>query len=204
MSHNLAISISRTSGSGGKEVARKVAKLLGINFYDKEILSVAAERSGMNRELFEVNDEKPTSSLLYSVVIGKQIDNMPINQKLFMAQFETIQKLSEQGPSVFLGRCADYALRENPKLVSVFIHAPLEYRIAQTMELSGYDEKKARSMVIKTDKNRSSYYSFYSGRRWGDVNNYHLCIDSSTITADDCAHVIKAFTDAKLEALQTV
>ncbi|NLT40696.1 MAG: cytidylate kinase-like family protein [Clostridiales bacterium] len=198
MNANFVITISRSSGSGGNMVAKRVAELFGISFYDKEILSAAAEHSGMNRELFEVNDEKPSSSLLYSVVVGKQVDHMPINQKLFMAQFETIQKLAEKGSCVILGRCADYALRDHPNLISVFVHAPLEHRIARTMELNGVDEKKARAMVSKTDKNRSNYYSFYSGRRWGDLNNYHLAIDSSAVGIEGCAETIKAFAETKL------
>lgn len=197
MSNNLVITISRSSGSGGKEVAKALADKLGASFYDKEILIEAAKASGLNPELFSENDEKPTNSFLYSVVMGKTPDAMPITQKLFMATFETIQKLAEDGPCVFVGRCADYALREHPGLVSVFVNAPLEYRISHAMEVEGLDEKKARAYVQKTDKNRSGYYNFYSGRRWGEMSNYHLCIDSSVLGIDGTAEMIKAFAEAK-------
>ena len=198
MDKNFVIAVSRSSGSGGKNVARKIAEKFGISFYDKEILTEAAERSGLNPTLFHEKDEKRTSSFLYSVAMGKQIEDVPISQKLFMAQFEAIQKLAENGSCVFLGRCADYALRDNPNLVSVFVHAPLEYRRKQTMELYSMDEKKARSFISKTDKDRSGYYSFYSGRRWGDVDNYHLCIDSSCAGPDGTAEIIKFFAETKL------
>ncbi len=198
MSGYFAIAVSRSSGSGGKEVARKIAEKFGISFYDKEILTEAAQRSGLNPTLFHEKDEKRANSFLYSVAMGSQIEEAPISQKLFMAQFDAIQKLAESGSCVFLGRCADYALRDYPNLVSVFVHAPLEYRIKQTMELYSMDEKKARNFVSKTDKDRSGYYSFYSGKRWGDIDNYHLCIDSSCCGPDGTAEAIKYFAETKL------
>ncbi|MBR6812173.1 MAG: cytidylate kinase-like family protein [Oscillospiraceae bacterium] len=197
MNNDFIITISRSSGSGGKEIAQLLSRELGVPFYDTELLAHAAENSGMNPDLFEANDEKPTNSFLYSIVAGRHVDNMPLNQKLFMAQFETIKKLADEGPCIFLGRCSDYALRDDPRLVSVFVHAPEEYRIAKTMELYSMDEKKARAFVNKTDKNRSGYYNFYSGRRWGDIDNYHLAIDTSVLGIPQSARFIIDFARCK-------
>jgi len=197
MRKRFVVSISRSSGSGGKEVAMALAEKLGARFFDKEILTEAARQSGLNPDLFAENDEKRTSSFLYSVVMGQKMESLPIGHRIFMAQFETIQKLAQEDSCVFLGRCADYALRESPELVTVFVNAPMEERIKRVMQVEGLDEKKAKAFVSKTDKNRSGYYNFYSGRRWGDIANYNLCIDTSVLGINGTADFIKAFCEAK-------
>ncbi len=194
----IIITLGRQYGSGGKEIGEKLAKDLGIPFYDKELLTQAAEKSGMCREMFEIHDEKPASSFLYSLVAGSYAgDNTPINNKLFLAQFETIKDLAEKGSCVILGRCADYALEKNPYVINVFIHGKLEKRVQRAIKVYNLDEKKAEEIVIKTDKKRASYYNFYSGKKWGSVGSYDLCINSSLSGIDGAVEVIKKLVEVK-------
>ncbi len=197
MNNNYIITIGRSSGSGGKEIAEALAKKLGIPFYDKEIIEAAAENSGLHPELVEYHDENTKGNLLYYIGSMDPANHVPLNHKVFTAQFEAIQALAAKGPGVFLGRCADYALRDDPRLVSVFVHAPLEKRIEKTMALYGMDEKQARSFVNKTDKDRSKYYNFYTGRTWGENEHYHLSMDSSVVGRDTYLQIIEDFAKGK-------
>ena len=153
--------IGRQYGSGGRLIGKKLAEDLGIPFYDKELLTIAAKESGFCQEIFETHDEKPTSSFLYSLVMGGYgSDSMPLNHKLFLAQFETIKKIAKQGPCVIIGRCADYALEEMDNVVNVFIHADMESRVKRVVEEYGDDPKKAEDIISKTDKKRANYYNY--------------------------------------------
>ena len=136
MSTNTIITIERQYGSGGHLIGEKLAESLGIPFYDSELIKVAAKESGICEEIFESFDEKPTTSFLYSLVMdpyslgyNSNSFDLPLNHKVFLAAFDTIKELASKGPCVFVGRCADYALEDNPELLSVFIHANMEHRI---------------------------------------------------------------------------
>ncbi len=192
--NNTIYTIGRQYGSGGRIIGKKLAEDLGIPFYDKELLTIAAKESGFCEEIFETHDEKPTSSFLYSLVMGGYgSDSMPLNHKLFLAQFETIKKIAKQGPCVIIGRCADYALEEMDNVVNVFVHASMEERVKRVVEEYGDDPKKAEDIINKTDKKRANYYNYYSDKKWGVASTYNLSIDSGKIGIDKSVELIKEF-----------
>lgn len=205
MKGNLVITIGRQCGSGGKKIGQRLAEVMGVKCYDKELLSVAAKDSGLCEELFETHDEKPTSSFLYSLVMDtyslgyttSAYMDMPINHKIFLAQFNTIKKLADEESCVIVGRCADYALAEYPNTVSVFITANDDDRIKSLMETYKVDEAKAKDIMVKTDKKRSSYYNYYSSKKWSDAKSYDLCINSSVTGMEGAIEVIQAFAKVK-------
>ncbi|MDO4325590.1 MAG: cytidylate kinase-like family protein [bacterium] len=205
MSDNLVITIGRQCGSAGKVIGQQLAEELGIKCYDKELLALAAKHSGLCEELFETHDEKPTSSFLYSLVMdtysvgytNSAYLDMPINHKVFLAQFDAIKKLAEEESCVIVGRCADYALAEHPNTIRVFITGEEEDRIERLRKVYNLDRAKAKDMMIKTDKKRSSYYNYYSSKKWGDAKGYDLCINSSTVGYNGAVEIIKAFIKQK-------
>lgn len=205
MSGNLIITIGRECGSGGRHIGQKLAEELGVKCYDKELLNLAAKNSGLCRELFETHDEKPTSSFLYSLVMdtysmgytNSAYMDMPINHKIFLAQFDTIKKLASEESCVIIGRCADYALADFPNVVSVFICADESVKINTLQERYQVTEPQAKDIMVKTDKKRASYYNYYSSKRWGDSKSYDLCINSSKVGMDGAIRVIRDFAEAK-------
>ena len=179
------ITIGRQFGSGGKEIGIRVAKELGIPFYDKELLQEAAKKSGLCEKVFENFDERP-KSLLYAVAMDAYTFSLPgagvkdsLEEQVYLAVFNTIRKVAEEGPCVIVGRCADYALADNPNRLSIFIHAPLDVRIARVAARQNLTAEKARILIQKTDKRRASYYEYYTLQKWGAPDSYHFCIDSS-------------------------
>ena len=202
---NTVITIGRQFGSAGREIGYKVAKDLGIKLYDKEMLDRAAKESGICQELFETHDEKPTNSFLYSLVMdtyslgyssGSYTD-MPINHKVFLAQFDAIKKIADEGPCILVGRCADYALEEYDNVLSVFIHADLNARIRRIARIYDLTDAKAKDMINKTDKKRSSYYNYYTNKRWGDAVSYGVSLNSSLLGIDGTAEAIKRLVEIK-------
>ena len=185
------ITIGRQYGSAGHSIGKILADDLGIKYYDKELLERAAKDSGLCQELFENHDEKPTNSFLYSLVMdsysfgyGSTMMDMPLNQKVFLAQFDAIKKISQDGPCVIVGRCADYALEENPNVLSIFIKADMQDRIRRIAKLYDLSDAKAKDKITKIDKQRASYYNYYTSKRWGDADSYDLCIDSGKMGVD--------------------
>ena len=196
---NMIITIGRQFGSGGREIGMKLAKDLDIGFYDKEMLERASKDSGICKELFETHDEKPTSSFLYSLVMdtysmgysSSTYTDMPLNHKVFLAQFEAIKKIAEEGPCVLVGRCADYALESYENVLNVFIRADLESRIRRIARDTDSTDAKAKDLIIKQDKKRASYYNYYTSKRWGDAESYDLCLNSSKLGIDGTVEAIK-------------
>ncbi len=207
MSENLVFTIGRQCGSRGRTIGMKLAESMGIKCYDKELLTEAAKNSGLCEELFQAHDEKPTNSFLYSLVMDtysmgyntSSYVDMPINHKIFLAQFDTIKKLAEEESCVIVGRCADYALAGYPNTVTIFITGDEEDRIRHLMELHQVNEAKAREIMIRTDKRRSSYYNYYSSRKWGDAKGYDLCLNSSSVGIDGAVKLIREFARMKAE-----
>lgn len=195
---NTIITIGRQFGSGGKEIAEKLGESLQIPVYDKEMLAVAAKDSGICQELFESHDEKPTNSFLYSLVMDtysmgyspNAYMDMPINHKVFLAQFDAIKKLANEGPCILVGRCADYALDSYDNCLSVFIHANLDARIRRIARMYDLTEAKAKDMIVKTDKKRATYYNYYTNKKWGSAKDYNLCIDSGKFGLENAAKII--------------
>lgn len=205
MKTNTIITIGREFGSAGREIGRKVAEDFGIKLYDKEMLSRAAKESGICEEIFETHDEKPTNSFLYSIVMdtysmgytGGTYNDMPINHKVFLAQFDAIKKIADEGPCILVGRCADYALESYDNVVSVFIHADMDARIARISRIYDLPANKAKDMIIKTDKKRSSYYNYYTNKHWSDAESYELCLSSSELGIEGTAKAIEQYVALK-------
>ena len=186
---NTIITIGRQFGSGGHEIGEKLANHYGIKCFDKELLSRAAQESGFCEEMLRNHDERPTNSFLYNLVMdtysfgynASSFVDMPISHKVFLAQFDTIKKIADEGPCVIVGRCADYALNEYRNCVHLFIYGDLETKIRRIMKRYDLTEAKAKDMIIKKDKQRQSYYNYYSSKKWGRADSYDLCINSSVL-----------------------
>ena len=189
MENKMIITIGRQYGSAGLEIGKKLAEELGVNLYDKEMLKRAAKESGLCEELFETHDEKPTNSFLYSLVMdtyslgysSSSYADMPINHKVFLAQFDTIKKIANEGPCVMVGRCADYALEDYKNVINVFIYADMDQRIRRIAQKYDLTDAKAKDIIIKTDKKRASYYNYYTNKEWGDAKGYDLCLNSGKL-----------------------
>jgi cytidylate kinase len=202
---NTIITIGRQFGSGGREIGIKVAEYFGIQFYDKELLTRAAKESGFAQEMIQDHDERPTTSFLYNLVMdtysfgynSSSFVDMPISHKIFLAQFDTIKKIADEGPCVIVGRCADYALADYKNVVNVFIHADEEDKIQRVMErypdITTRD--KALEMLLKKDKQRQSYYNYYSSKKWGRSDTYDLTINSSCLGVDGTVKLITQFVE---------
>ena len=196
------ITIGRQFGSGGKEIGIRVAKELGIPFYDKELLQEAAKKSGLCQKIFENFDERP-KSLLYAIAMDAYplgfsgTAGESLEQQVHLAIFKTIRNIAAEGPCVIIGRCADYALADYPNVVSVFITADEDVKIKTLMERHKITESQAKDLMIKTDKKRSSYYNYYSSKRWGDSKSYDLCMNSSKIGYDGVVKMIQEFAKIK-------
>ncbi len=211
--NNMIITIGRQYGSAGLEIGKKLAEELGVAIYDKEMLKRAAKESGLCEEIFETHDEKPTSSFLYSLVMdtyslsysSSGFADMPFNHKVFLAQFDTIKKIADEGPCVMVGRCADYALSDYKNAIHVFIYADIEQRIRRIAKKYDLTDAKAKDLINKTDKKRASYYNYYTNKEWGNAKGYDLCLNSGKLGVDGTVKAIleymkirSAITDPKL------
>ena len=202
---NLIITIGRQCGSGGREIGNRLAEKLNIKCYDKELLTLAAKQSGLCKELFETHDERPTNSFLYSLVMDtysmgyttSSFLDMPLNHKVFLAQFDTIKKLAEEESCIIVGRCADYALADHPNRTSVFISADMDAKIERISKLYDMTKEKAKDTIIKTDKKRSNYYNYYSNKKWGDVGSYDLCLNSTRLGIEGTIDLILEYIKIK-------
>lgn len=198
MSDNTIITIGRQYGSNGKEIGKKIAEKLNIAFYDKELLKRAAKESGMCEEVFHDFDEKPTNSFLYSLVMDPyaafnfQAGTMevPLNHKVFLAAFDTIKKIADNESCVIVGRCADYALEDYKNCLNVFIYSSMEERIKVISNRMQVKPEKAKDMIIKADKQRSSYYNYYTTKKWGATGSYDICINSDLLGIDGTVDLI--------------
>ena len=183
----IIINVGRQLGSGGRVIAKMLADDFGCGFYDRELLNLAAKESGFREELFEQNDEHKGffRSLFHTLsphVSETSFYNNDMSQEsLFKFQSDAIRKAADGGSCVFVGRCADYVLRENENVFNIFITADLDYRIRQVMERRGCDEAKARKIISNGDNERASYYNYYTGKKWGASESYHLCINSTLL-----------------------
>ena len=205
MANNTIITIARQYGSGGHDIGKKLAEELKIPFYDKELLERAAKDSGFCQEIFENYDEKPTNSFLYSLVMDTYsmgystaaFAEMPLNHKIFLAQFNAIKDIAKEGPCVIVGRCADYALADFPNVVNVYLYADLQSRIARIARRHDVTDAKAKDLIQKTDKSRASYYNYYTNKKWGEATGYDLCLNTASLGIDGTIHMIREFAAYK-------
>jgi cytidylate kinase len=195
------ITIGRQFGTGGHEIGRKLAEKLGIKCYDKDLIKMVAQDSGFCPEILEHNDERPTNSFLYNLVMdtysfgitNSNYVDMPLSHKVFLAQFDTIKKIAGEGPCVIVGRCADYALADFDNVLNLFIYGDMSKRIERVMNKYEVSEKDARDMIIKKDKQRASYYNYYSTKKWGKAETYNLCVDSTVLGRDGTVELLYQF-----------
>jgi hypothetical protein len=206
MNEKFVINIGRQLGSGGRQIGEKLASGLGIAFYDKELIQLASKESGLGKEFFEKADEKASHSLIgglfglrTSMTNEVYLNNYLCNETFFKIQSDVIRKLAEEKSCVFVGRCADYILRENPRCVNIFITANTEDRVKRVVEYQQLTEEKARETIEKMDKKRAGYYNYYSNKVWGAAESYHLCINSSVLGIDGTVAFIRRFIEQKLD-----
>ena len=196
MSQGAIVTIGRQYGSGGRNIGIQLAKELGVPFYDQNILKQAAAESGLCEKILENYDEKPRS-FLYSIAMdpfGYALGGIPANtldQRVYMATFDTINAIADKGGSVIIGRCADYVLRERKNVLRVFLYASMDERIKTVMERDDLSEAAAKQKINRMDRSRAAYYEFYSTQKWGAVDSYDLCIDTSLLGQDGTVALIR-------------
>lgn len=193
----MIITIGRQHGSSGREIARLLAEKLNIKCYDKEIVDEAANHSDFSRDLIEAFDEKRMSAFILHAGGYGLNENFRLNMQVVSAQFDTMRKIADKGDCIFVGRCADYILRDYKDLVSVFILGDMDERLKCLERRQGLDEVEARKKIKEVDKDRSSFYRYYSDQTWGDAQNYDLCINSSKLGVEGTVQVILDYIKAR-------
>ena len=200
---NFVITIARGYGSGGRTIGKMLAADLDIPYYDRNLLRLASDDSGINEQLFIEADEKVKNTLLYKVaknvykgeIIPPDRDDFVSNENLFNYQAKIIKELAIKESCVIIGRCADYILKDDDQVISVYIHAPLEACIQGVEKIAPV--KNPKQYILTTDKRRAAYYHYFTGQDWKDANNYDLCLDSSALGYEKCIEVIKAYLKIK-------
>lgn len=193
---NQIITISRQFGSGGRTIGKMVADRLGIPCYNKELIEKVAAESGYAKAYVEEEGEyAPRKSFFSYSFIGRGQDGLSNEDHLWFAQRKVIKELAEKESCVIVGRCADYALSEEPNCVNAFIYADKTYRIKRVAHELGISESKAKDMVNRTDKERASYYNFYTNKKWGDSRSYDLALNSEKLGIDGCVDMLIRFAD---------
>ncbi|HOO98603.1 MAG TPA: cytidylate kinase-like family protein [Bacteroidales bacterium] len=204
MKEKYIITIGRQLGSGGREIGYKLANLLGISFYDKELIRIASRESGVGEEFFEKADEKKRFTFFGNILgpKGSLTDDMYTgwylnNETLFRIQSDIIRSLADKASALFVGRCADYILKDHPGCLNVFIYADSDDRIKRVSEHRDLPKNKAKTLIEKTDKIRADYYNYFTGKEWGSPLTYHLCINSSLLGVDGTVDLIKYIAEKK-------
>ena len=192
------IALGRQFGSGGREIGRKLAEQLACPFYDRELISLAAKESGLSEQTIAAGEKRPSGSLLYNLyTMGS---DLPLSDQVYIIQSKVIQSLAEKGPCVIVGRCADYVLRDDERLLSVFLHAPADYRrkwgLAQKQLPADLDDRALEALIEKEDKRRAGYYNYYTEYRWGAAEHYDLCLNAE-LGPELCAGLILQATGRK-------
>ena len=193
----MIITIGRQHGSSGREIARTLAAELGYACYDKEIVDHAAAESDFSKEIFDSYDEKRGSPYIVSTPHYMSMhDGLRLNMQVASAQFDTIRAIADKDNCIIVGRCADYILRNRENLVKVFIMADRDWRIRELAQRKGITEAQAKKLLKEVDKDRSSYYKYYTDQVWGEAENYNLCVDSGSLGVAGTVQVIRAYLDA--------
>ncbi len=205
MDKKIIVNIGRQQGSGGREIGKMLALDLGAKFYDKELLDLAARESGFSAEFFARNDEKTGFFRSFlQMPFGNEnstslYQNRFSQESLFKFQSDAIRKAANEGSCVFIGRCADYILRDFDDVVNVFITAPLEYRIQQVVKRHQVSPDEARKQIERIEGSRAEYYNYYTGKQWGFAASYDLCIDSSALGLEGTEKLLASFVKGKLK-----
>lgn len=200
------IAITRTCGSGATSISKLLADDLGIEMYDRKLLQLASDDSGISEALFARADEHIKNSLLYRVskkvyngeLIPPESDDFTSNDNLFNYQAKILKELAERESYICIGRAADYILRDYPNVITIFIYAPLEKCIDKEMDRLGIGRREAEKHVLTTDKYRREYYKYHTGREWEDPYNYDLCLNTGRLTYEQCVQIIKNYLSARV------
>ena len=202
---NIIINVGRQLGSGGHDIGRMLALDFGAKYYDRELLNLAAKESGFSEKFFEENDErkgflKGLFNVQTSHFSGSSLYKSNFSQEsLFQFQSDAIRKAAAEGSCVFVGRCADYVLRDFPNVVNIFVTASMDYRIRQIMNKQHLDEEAARNYIEKRENQRAEYYNYYTGKKWGYAASYDLCVDSSVLGIMETEKLIAEFIRKRLK-----
>ena len=202
---NVVITIARQYGSGGRTVGEMLAERMGIHFYDKELAKLASEESGINEALFVNTDEKVKGMFhigkgtYKGELLSPKSEDFTSEENLFNYQAKVIRDLASRESCVIMGRCADYILRDFDNVLSVFVHAPMDFCMEQAAKKLSLNEKELEPYIIKTDKHRADYYKHHIGRDWTDARNYDLCLDSSKLGFERCVEEIIAYMDVRFK-----
>ena len=194
----MVITMAREYASGGSEIAQAVADKLGIPLYNKELITLAAKKSGLTEEAIAASENQRSGSLIYSLYMMG--NTMPLADQVYILQSNVIKELASQGPCVILGRCGDYVLRERPNVLRTFVYAPVADRVGRAKVRPDAKEMPDRmweSQLAKHDRARASYYNYYSDKKWGDGSSYNMCIDSGVCGIDGTVQLIKDFVALK-------
>lgn len=182
------ITIGREYGAGGHTVAKRIAAVLKVPYYDKEIIKIAAEKSGLTEEMIKGTEEHDTGRSLLSWIFPS--GSISAYDRAILAQAQTIRRIAEEGPCIIVGRGADYILRDVPNTVNVFLYAHWKDKLQYAMDTYGDTPEQAARRVRNTDAARESYYHYLTKRKWGDLKNYHLSLNSSPVGKEACAEII--------------
>lgn len=205
--NNFVITIARGYGSGGRTIGKMLAKELNVEYYDRELLRMASDDSGINEELFGKADEKIKNSILFKAarkvykgeLLPPDSDDFVSNNNLFNYQAKVMKELAQTQNCVIVGRCADFVLKDNKNVLKIFVHAPHESCIETVMELNSLSRKEAEKLILTTDKNRAEYYKYYTGREWDNAMNYDLCLNSSELGFEKCVELVKSYIDIRMK-----
>lgn len=203
--NNVVITIARQYGSGGRTVGQMLAKRLGIHYYDKELLRLASDDSGISEALFANADEKIKATSLFRIaksayngeLIPPESEDFTSTDNLFNYQAKIIRRLAQEEACVIIGRCADYVLKDYDNVISVFVHAPHDYCMKQAAQKHSMSERELEKIINKTDKHRADYYKYHTGREWTDARNYDLCLNSARLGYDRCVEEIIAYAKVR-------
>lgn len=202
MEQNIVVCINREYGSGGRAIGEMLANDLGVHYYDKEILKLASDDSGINETLFVSADVNfrtgpplfRTPGRVYQGELLTPGDSeFTSEQNLFNYQAKVIKELADRESCVIVGRCGGFILRNRPNVVRVFVHAPHEYLVEHAAEIKSLPQKELERYVDKMNKKRADYFRTYTGRQWNDAENYDLCLDSSKLSREKCVEIIKGY-----------
>ena len=206
---NFVITIARQYGSGGRTIGEELAKKLGISYYDKDIIRMASEESGIHEQLFGRADENVStkqrffakSGIYKGELIPPQSKDFTSDENLFNYQAKIIRELADKESCVIIGRAADYVLKDYDNVVSVFVHASKDYCVRQAIERSAYTGKDVEKFVERTDKYRSDFYRYYTGQEWTDARNYDLCLNSERLGFEGTMEAIEEYIKVRFGAL---
>lgn len=199
------ITIARGYGSGGRTIGKMLSQELGIPYYDRDLLRLASDDSGINEQLFAQADEKLKKSLLFKIasnvytgeIIPPDSDDFVSNDNLFNYQAKIIKELADSESCIIIGRCADFVLKDYENVIKVFVHAPLEACIGNVKKLSDKSDKEIVKQISSIDKHRSEYYKYYTGREWDNAKNYDLCLNSASLGFNKCVDIVKSYLEIR-------